>query len=160
MATRRATRRHGRPSYLRGASRFLFGPSGAVVAGLAITSAAAIRLATDKTFASMGRDLSHALYGHLDEQARATRETMDRLTADPEIVRSVGRAGGMGARLQQLNKALFDIRKQELVGEDIMRRAVSEHVNTLPELMLLEVKKAFESGFRQESGEALPKETR
>lgn len=127
-------------------------PIGATIAVAAVAAAAAVRLATGRSFENMGQAINNILLGNMDEEARANLQTRKRLGGDSDIARIIGQEGRVNSQILSLHKDLAAMAKRDMVGASLIRSEKDMQVNNTLDMLLLRAEAKWHEEWRGSEG--------
>lgn len=100
---------------------FIRSPAGVLAAGLVIGGMVAARAITGEPLEAMGNRINAILLGSLDEKARASLSTRERLAGNPDLLRKVGSEGAIGSDVRRIFDDLYKVELARQVGATSFR---------------------------------------
>ena len=144
--------RSGAPGLLRGTASTVgrgagraavANPVGAIVAALVVAGVVATRLVSGQSFENIGQQVNNILLGDLDEGARASAETRNRLGGDSDIARIIGQEGRVNSQIAALHKSLARMAKRDALGASLIRSEKGMQVDSTLDILIVRARDKF-----------------
>lgn len=138
---------------VRGAGRAaLFNPVGAIIGVMLVAAAVTLRLASGKSFETLGQQVNQMLIGDMDDEARASMAASRMITGNPNLLELMGREGKAN---HQVNAIYDDFYRMQLRTEraaSAIREDPHFAYNGVFDMLILRAKKAFLAAWNGNGG--------